>query len=49
MRSVFIDCDLEIWICVLKCVVVLVLKFVFRKLFVCGFMITFVLAKKMLG
>lgn len=49
MRSVFIDYDLEVWICVLKCVVVLVLKFVFRKLFVCGFMITFVVAKKMLG
>ena len=49
MRSVFVDCDLGVWICVSKYVVVLVLKFVFRKLFVCGFMITFVVAKKMLG
>lgn len=49
MRSVFVDCDLEVWTCVLKCVGVLVLRFVFRKLFVCGFMITFVVAKKMLG
>ena len=49
MRSIFVDCDLGVWVYVLKCVGVLVLRFVFRKLFVCGFMITFVVAKKMLG
>ena len=49
MRSVFVDCDLEVSVYVLKCAGVLVLRFVFRKLFVCGFMITFVVAKKMLG